>query len=147
MPTKAQLEVELILTKESLERLKAPMVGLGHHRPLTEEEAESVVEWFRVNVGLSAWTINLHLDRCPFQMPVPGTDTDDYHGLSASIIEEHKCSIWLNPEPKNEDPTASLMHELLHGALAEIGISTKDSHEYLITCLGRVLARQYRHDG
>lgn len=113
----------------------------------TGKDIAKVLDWFKENVGLAGWLIEISLaDDCPSNV---GGNPNDY-AASTSTLRFHRLRIWLNcrlassHEEADEYWKTSLIHELIHGAFTEISIRNSLTHEYLIDGLAKALVKGLR---
>jgi len=125
---------------------------------MTKREANSILCWFKKNVGLVGWKVQIVIGDPP---PVLGddiypSDKNEWYGRNQGTVSWQRAIIWLNPGAHNKLATAlypteemalTLMHELLHLFNADIGLDeTVRRCEWGNNRLAAVLLKQYRSD-
>jgi len=114
---------------------------------LNEALGAEIVYWFKEVMGLQDWTVDLYV-----QDAFPSWIEDrDCWGMCQPILEEKRAKIWVSPlgcRVSGYDPIDTLMHELGHMLLADLGIG-KDAEfpvHFSLYRLAAQWAKAYKYD-
>ena len=114
---------------------------------MTLATAHKILNWFKANIGLSDWNVEISLGAPPEWVDGPA---DERYGSTTHQVQFHRAEVWINVdrhesrEEGDGDTTETLMHELLHISFEDCGIEFDgDQGEYHLNRLARVLASQY----
>lgn len=99
------------------------------HKPLTLAEARKITTWFQKVMRLRDWRVAVWIQDSPPDWCRPG-DAGQL-GRSLSNVAYKQARVWVSNERCREaskaypakDPRCVLVHELLHAACEEAGIS------------------------
>ena len=111
---------------------------------MTKKEVRDILAWFRSNVGLSGWTIDVQ--------ETASVERDDL-GAQSTDLTTRTAKIWLVPDRhlgetgEMADVQHTLFHELIHCFLDDCAIEGEgDRVEFCINTFARLLLKQYRDD-
>ena len=116
-------------------------------------EAAMIILWFKENMGLEDWTVELDLSDIP---PAWVLGDEGHLGESWPDCETKRALIWVCPSrilAKKQDPRDTLLHELSHVMFSDIGIESggrscegNDNVHFVVFRLGAVLLKAYLND-
>ena len=112
---------------------------------MTKKESGDILKWFKKNVGLSDWVIDINNT-----IPPPERN---WVGAQVSDLCRETATIWIVPELHKGQPGIiadeehTLFHELIHCFYEDCDIdSSGDRVELCINRFASVLLKQYRSD-
>ncbi len=122
---------------------------------MTRKEMRSIIRWFKSNIGLHGWTIDVTISGVPPEEltgDIPPDERKSYCGRSIVYTQFHRAVVWIHPEGHEDklmidNQEETLLHELVHCWWADVGLEeTGQQCEWANNRLAAVLLKQYRSD-